>query len=497
MIILSVCVLLLPLVCSQPQGWLSSPDHPLAYPSNSTKNWTLCASPGFAVSLTLIHLDLENSAECEHDALKIFTGNNLNKTLCGSMSFTEMESSINPHLHSASGGCLYIYFHSDDSHPQVHTGFNAFYQTQDVDECASKSNPCSHFCYNFIGGFRCSCPHGYLLNHNKVTCEAIKCGNPKTLLNGHVEFVKGSNNEYLSVIEYHCNKPYYTSKGKHYGNYTCSAAQIWKENGNDILPSCHYVCGQQKLMSQYSRIIGGKPAPSGSFPWQVYLYINPQRGGAFIIGETWLMTAAHNLVRDHVKGPINKENVQAYAGHNNLNEMEKYITLNISSIHVHENYTTGFDNDIALIKLKSPITFSENIRPVCLPPNTAEWKKYRGFVSGYGLIDVEMGKVADELMYVDIPTVDQLTCRKSFEKERSNDIPHVTDNMFCAGLSGGGMDSCSGDSGSAFVVRENDVYCALGIVSWGLKLCGSKGMYGVYTKVSQYLDWINKTMSEN
>ncbi|KAK3572070.1 hypothetical protein QTP86_022306 [Hemibagrus guttatus] len=319
MMIFSVGVLLLPLVCSQPQGWLGSPDHPLAYPSNSSKNWTLCASPGFAVSLTLIHLDLENSTECKHDALKIFAGNNLIKPLCGKMSYMEMQSSINPQLHSASGGCLYIYFHSDDSHPQVHTGFNAFYQTQDVDECTNQSNPCSHFCYNFIGGFRCSCPHGYLLSHNKVTCEAIKCGNPKPLQNGQVKFVKGTNNEYLSVIEYNCNKPYYIAKRKHYGNYTCNAAQIWKETGNNVLPSCHYgsvtmtkyitVCGQQILKSQYGRIFGGKPAPPGSFPWQVFLQINSNRGGASIIGEKWLMTAAHNLVQDPTT-PIQKEKIQ-------------------------------------------------------------------------------------------------------------------------------------------------------------------------------------------
>lgn len=108
-------------------------------------------------------------------------------------------------------------------------------------------------------------------------------------------------------------------------------------------------------------------------------------------------------------------------------------------------------------------------------------------------------QVADELMYVDVPSVAQHTCRASFEKERSNDnqIPHITDNMFCAGLSVGGKDSCFGDSGSAFVVREQDAYSAVGIVSWGLNHCGSQGNYGVYTKVSQYLDWINKTMSES
>lgn len=106
---------------------------------------------------------------------------------------------------------------------------------------------------------------------------------------------------------------------------------------------------------------------------------------------------------------------------------------------------------------------------------------------------------SDELMYVDIFTAEQKICRDSFEEIRKDDksLPHVTDNMFCAGVMGGGKDSCSGDSGSAFVVKENGVHCAMGIVSWGIKHCGKKGTYGVYTKVSQYLDWIYKTMSEN
>lgn len=116
-------------------------------------------------------------------------------------------------------------------------------------------------------------------------------------------------------------------------------------------------------------------------------------------------------------------------------------------------------------------------------------------MSGYGLTTEDL---PPELMYVNLPIVKHSKCKKSFDKIRINlDIPHLTDNMFCAGYDSGGKDSCEGDSGSAFVVQENGTYRAIGIVSWGMRACGTPGTYGVYTNVSQYLDWIEKIITEN
>jgi len=42
----------------------------------------------------------------------------------------------------------------------------------------------------------------------------------------------------------------------------------------------------------------------------------------------------------------------------------------IDKIILHPNYNpveTGYDYDVALIKLKEPITFTSDVRPVCLP----------------------------------------------------------------------------------------------------------------------------------
>lgn len=113
-------------------------------------------------------------------------------------------------------------------------------------------------------------------------------------------------------------------------------------------------------------------------------------------------------------------------------------------------------------------------------------------MSGYGLTETWIPP--NQLMYVDLVVGDQEKCRAFFNK--SVGYPSVTDNMFCARVIAG-KDSCSGDSGSAFVVEENGIFYAKGIVSWGLTKCGQMNTYGVYTQVSRYLDWMNKKMTEN
>lgn len=56
-------------------------------------------------------------------------------------------------------------------------------------------------------------------------------------------------------------------------------------------------------------------------------------------------------------------------------------------------------------------------------------------------------------------------------------------------------DSCGGDSGGPLMAREKAkngisyIYMA-GIVSYGPEDCGTVGVPGVYTRVSEFIDWI-------
>ena len=74
--------------------------------------------------------------------------------------------------------------------------------------------------------------------------------------------------------------------------------------------------------------------------------------------------------------------------------------------------------------------------------------------------------------------------------------------MFCAGNGKGLKDACKGDSGGPFAMKmpidEKSIkyrYKLMGIVSWGSK-CGQYGTYGYYTRVTNYLDWIQKSLKE-
>ena len=55
---------------------------------------------------------------------------------------------------------------------------NAYYTLHlclDINECEDGNGGCSEICNNTEGSFECSCPNGYKLNSNGVTCSGTVC----------------------------------------------------------------------------------------------------------------------------------------------------------------------------------------------------------------------------------------------------------------------------------------------------------------------------------
>lgn len=66
---------------------------------------------------------------------------------------------------------------------------------------------------------------------------------------------------------------------------------------------------------------------------------------------------------------------------------------------------------------------------------------------------------------------------------RTDPLYHI-----CGGVDEGGKGQCSGDSGGPLIHDNKQV----GIVSWSIKPCTVAPYPGVYCKVANYIDWIQK-----
>ncbi|KAF2897101.1 hypothetical protein ILUMI_09082, partial [Ignelater luminosus] len=223
--------------------------------------------------------------------------------------------------------------------------------------------------------------------------------------------------------------------------------------------------------------------------------MEPKCGGT-IINRFYILTAAHCIVN------INLTLAGVRVGEHNLSTKKDcdFATnfcsppvqdLLAENVVVHSDYKSKtFENDIALIKLATPINFSyENAQPICLPMSkTAKYDLNNNFavVTGWGV--TESGFASSELLKVSVPIIPYDQCQKIHKQYYT-----VTNKQICAGgfL---GRDSCGGDSGGPlkYIVTEDGTsrYVQIGIVSYGPVDCGRQGYPGVYTNVIKYTKWI-------
>ncbi|XP_060921829.1 polyserase-2-like isoform X2 [Labrus mixtus] len=246
------------------------------------------------------------------------------------------------------------------------------------------------------------------------------------------------------------------------------------------------VCGKPPLNN---RIVGGQVAPQGSWPWQVSLHRSGFHFcGGSLINNQWVMSAAHCFQRTAASSLLVYLGRQSQEG-TNSNE----VSRTVMEIIVHPDYNASTsDNDIALLKLSSTVTFTNFIMPVCLAaPGSTFFSGIDAWVTGWGNIGSGVPLPSPQnLMEVEVPIVGNRRCSCNYG------VGRITDNMICAGLEAGGRDSCQGDSGGPLVSKQNAVWILEGVVSFGAG-CALPNFPGVYTRVSEYQSWINSHITSN
>jgi secreted trypsin-like serine protease len=254
-------------------------------------------------------------------------------------------------------------------------------------------------------------------------------------------------------------------------------------------------CGLNKynpkgLVMPVPMIVGGEEAKENFWPWQVSLQVKGIIGsshtcGGSVLNDRYILTAAHcftyNTDPADWKIKAGKHKIDSWFSETG----EKVFT--VEKIIQHEGYASWKSNlnDIALMKLNEKIEFNDYIQPVCMPEATiGKLEGAMATVTGWGTTS-EGGSIASKLQQVDVPIIANQKCGQKYPSE------DIVESMVCAGYDAGGKDSCQGDSGGPFVINTSGKYTQVGVVSWGYG-CAQANKPGVYTRVSEYLDWIKK-----
>uniref|UniRef100_A0ABM5FRA6 Trypsin-like isoform X1 n=1 Tax=Pogona vitticeps TaxID=103695 RepID=A0ABM5FRA6_9SAUR len=224
------------------------------------------------------------------------------------------------------------------------------------------------------------------------------------------------------------------------------------------------------------KIVGGYTCAKNSIPYQVSLNSGYHFCGGSLINSQWVVSAAHCY----------KSRIQVRLGEHSLDSndgSEQYISS--SKIIRHPNFNSNtLNNDIMLIKLSSAATLNSNVQAISLPSSCVS-AGTQCLVSGWGNTLSSGTKYPDLLQCLRAPVLSSSQCSAAYPGQ-------ITSNMICVGYLEGGKDSCQGDSGGPVVCNGE----LQGIVSWG-KGCALKGSPGVYTKVCNYVSWIQSTIRSN
>ncbi|KAI1893804.1 hypothetical protein AGOR_G00127430 [Albula goreensis] len=525
-------------VFTERTGVISSSDFPRPYPKSSDCVYRIELEEGFLLNLEFDDtFDIEDHPEvtCPYDYIKIQAGQREIGPLCGDRSPGRIQTGTNR---------IQILFHSDNSGENL--GWRLSY-TAEGSQCPAIQPPVNGQIepvlpqYSFKDHVLVTCNHGYKvlkdddeMEHYQImcekngswssevpTCKMINCGAPVEIENGTVVFESPGNDTWLgSRIRYSCSEPQYHLYPSTNSTYNCTDTGVWiSEELGTKLPSCQPVCGEpaQALPALLKRIVGGRSAAPGLFPWQALLMVEdvsrvPEGrwfGSGALLSESWVLTAAH-VLRSHRRDasvvPVSPEHIRVYLGLHDVNSKHLAVNRTVENVILHPGFDPrNYNNDIALVKLSQSVPLTRLVMPVCLPLPSQDSSKPQpntlGLVAGWGIsnpnvsmddaVTSDLGELSDVLQYVKLPVVDQKECQSSYSSRSQN--YNITENMFCAGFFEGGRDTCLGDSGGAFVMEDplSGRWVAQGLVSWGgPEKCGSQRVYGVYTRVSNYISWV-------
>ncbi|XP_053695672.1 serine protease gd-like [Sabethes cyaneus] len=261
------------------------------------------------------------------------------------------------------------------------------------------------------------------------------------------------------------------------------------------------VCGKPARSFLNKLSFNGELSERGQFPWAVPLFDRTDRQdpkyfcGSTIITRKHLITAAKCVYE--IGEVFSPNRILAMPGMYNVDNFfdENAKFADIEAVIPHDEYVPDddlSDSNIAVLRLKKNMDFSDYIIPICAWRGDNDLQKIvgeDGVMVGWGVTETGPTSVAT---FVKQSIVEPRQCIDSLSRVYSSNS-----RIFCG--DGHGSTPCFGDAGSALVLKRGNQYYLRGILSNAqvdhntLKCDVTK--YAIFIDIAPFRFWLKSVTS--
>ncbi|XP_068109019.1 hepatocyte growth factor-like protein isoform X2 [Hyperolius riggenbachi] len=240
-------------------------------------------------------------------------------------------------------------------------------------------------------------------------------------------------------------------------------------------------CGKRidKLVAGKGRIVGGLP---GNSPWTVRLHDRSGKHfcGGSLVKENWIISIRPCFTS------CDADLTGYYAMVGALFNKPAPDDPDVQSVAISNMMCGPKDSQLVMLKLERPVTLNSRAALICLPP-----ERYivppdtRCEIAGFG---DTLGTGYDNVL-----KVLHFNVMSNEECNKVNTKLQVKDYEICTSPLPLQVGACEGDYGGPLACETHDCWVLEGVIIPG-RGCGNANVPAVFTRLSVYVDWINKVM---